>query len=125
MNSTAPLEGKAAIVTGATGGIGAVIARALAAAGAAVIVVGRRADAGEALVKELPRAVFVEADLTQRATHRSIVDTTIERFGRLDILVNNSAAHTTGPAAAVTFLAGPGAEYLNGVILPLDGGLTA
>jgi len=98
MDSTPHLDGKAAIVTGATGGIGAVIARALAAAGASVTVVGRRAEAGEAVVKDLPRATFVAADLTDHSTHRRVVDATMDRFGRLDILVNNAAAHAGGPA---------------------------
>jgi NAD(P)-dependent dehydrogenase (short-subunit alcohol dehydrogenase family) len=98
MDFTAPLAGKVAIVTGATGGIGAVIARSLAAAGAAVTVVGRRSDAGEAVVRDLPRASFVAADLTDLGTHRRVVDATIDRFGRLDVLVNNAAAHTGGPA---------------------------
>jgi len=95
---TAPLDGKVALVTGATGGIGAVIARALDAAGAAVTVVGRNAEAGATVAKELRRGLFVAADLTHRASHRSIVDATLERFGRLDVLVNNAAAHAAGPA---------------------------
>ncbi|WP_021591760.1 MULTISPECIES: SDR family NAD(P)-dependent oxidoreductase [Actinomadura] len=98
MDSTPHLDGKVAIVTGATGGIGAVIARTLAAAGAAVTVVGRRAEAGEAVAKDLPRAMFVPADLTDSSTHRRIVDATMDRFGRLDILVNNAAVYTSGPA---------------------------
>ena len=98
MHSTEDLNGRVAVVTGASGGIGAVIARHLAAAGAAVTVVGRRTEAGEAVVKDLPRAAFVAADLTDHTTHRRIVDTTIDRFGRLDILVNNAAAHAAGPA---------------------------
>lgn len=98
MDAITPLDGKVAIVTGATGGIGAVIARALAAAGAAVTVIGRRAEAGQALAKDLPNGLFVAADLTDHDTHRRIVDTTVDRFGRLDILVNNAAAHASGPA---------------------------
>lgn len=98
MDATPPLDGKVAIVTGATGGIGAVIAGALSEAGAAVTVVGRRADAGEVVVKDLPRASFIAADLTDCSTHRHVVDTTIGRLGRLDILVNNAAAYTSGPA---------------------------
>jgi NAD(P)-dependent dehydrogenase (short-subunit alcohol dehydrogenase family) len=98
MHPTADLAGKVAIVTGASGGIGAVIARTLAAAGASVTVVGRRTEAGEAAVKDLPRAMFVAADLTDRETHRRVIDTTLDRFARLDILVNNAAAHTSGPA---------------------------
>jgi len=95
---TTPLDGKVALVTGATGGIGAVIARTLDAAGAAVTVVGRNTEAGATVEKELRRGQFVAADLTRRESHRAIVDATLERFGRLDILVNNAAAHAAGPA---------------------------
>jgi NAD(P)-dependent dehydrogenase (short-subunit alcohol dehydrogenase family) len=95
---TALLDGKVAIVTGATGGIGAAIARKLAAAGAGVTIVGRRTEAGEEVAKDLPRAAFVAADLTQRDSHRRVIDTTLDRFGRLDILVNNAAAFVSGPA---------------------------
>jgi NAD(P)-dependent dehydrogenase (short-subunit alcohol dehydrogenase family) len=92
------LHGKVVIVTGATGGIGAAIARALGAQGAAVTVVGRRADAGEAVVKELENGLFVEADLVRRETHQAVIDATLARFGQLDILVNNAATHTMGMA---------------------------
>ncbi|GAA3384039.1 SDR family NAD(P)-dependent oxidoreductase [Cryptosporangium minutisporangium] len=95
---TTSLDGKVALVTGATGGIGAEIARTLAAAGAAVTVVGRNAEAGATVVKELNRGLFVAADLTRRETHQSILDATLALFGRLDILVNNAAAHAAGPA---------------------------
>lgn len=92
------LDGKVAIVTGATGGIGAAIARELGARGAAVTVVGRRADAGEGVAKELERGLFVQADLARRETHEAVVEATLARFGQLDILVNNAAAFTAGPA---------------------------
>jgi NAD(P)-dependent dehydrogenase (short-subunit alcohol dehydrogenase family) len=92
------LNGKVALVTGATGGIGAAIARALAMQGAAVTVVGRRADAGEAVAEELEKGLFVEADLVRRQTHQAVVDATLARFGRLDILVNNAATFTMGMA---------------------------
>lgn len=95
---TTSLDGKVAVVTGATGGIGAVIARTLDAAGAAVTVVGRSADAGATVAKELRRGLFVAADLTDRSSHQPVVDATVERFGRLDVLVNNAAAHAPGPA---------------------------
>lgn len=94
---TTDLDGKVAVVTGSTGGIGAAIARSLAAAGAAVVVVGRRAEEGAAVAKELPRATFVAADLTQRDAHEHVLATTLDEFGRLDILVNNAAAFTVGP----------------------------
>jgi NAD(P)-dependent dehydrogenase (short-subunit alcohol dehydrogenase family) len=97
------LTGRVAIVTGSTGGIGAVIARTLAEAGAAVTVTGRDADAGEAVATGLPRAAFVAGDLTDRDVRRRLVDTTLDTFGRLDILVNNAAVHNRGPVTEDDF----------------------
>jgi NAD(P)-dependent dehydrogenase (short-subunit alcohol dehydrogenase family) len=96
------LEGKTAVVTGATGGIGAAIARALGAAGANVTVVGRRKDLGEAVAASLPRGLFVAADLTERDSHRIVLESTVDRFGGLDVLVNNAAALIGGPALHAT-----------------------
>jgi NAD(P)-dependent dehydrogenase (short-subunit alcohol dehydrogenase family) len=95
---TTDLDGKVAVVTGSTGGIGAAIARSLAAAGAAVVVVGRRTEEGAAVAKDLPRATFVAADLTRRDAREHVLAATLNEFGRLDILVNNAAAFTVGPA---------------------------
>ncbi|GAA3725158.1 SDR family oxidoreductase [Plantactinospora mayteni] len=91
------LSGKVALVTGGTGGIGAAIARVLAGAGAAVTVVGRRADLGTAVAAELPDGLFVPADLSRRQSHDEVLRATVDRFGGLDILVNNAAAYTAGP----------------------------
>ncbi|GIJ48761.1 dehydrogenase [Virgisporangium aliadipatigenens] len=96
------LEGKTAVVTGATGGIGEAIARALAAAGANVTVVGRRKDLGEAVAASLPRGLFVAADLTGRDSHRVVLESTVDTFGGLDILVNNAAVLVGGPALHAT-----------------------
>ncbi|WP_033338557.1 SDR family NAD(P)-dependent oxidoreductase [Catenuloplanes japonicus] len=92
------LTGKVAIVTGATDGIGAVIARTLTEAGAAVTITGRRTVAGD-----LPRSVFVGGDLTDRDVRQRIVATTLDTFGRLDILVNNAAVHNRGPVTEQDF----------------------
>ena len=85
------LSGKTALVTGATGGIGAAIARALHAQGATVAVSGRQADKLEALAKELGDRVHVlPCDLADRAAVGKLIGEAIAKLGRLDILVNNA-----------------------------------
>jgi 3-oxoacyl-[acyl-carrier protein] reductase len=85
------LTGKTALVTGATGGIGAAIARALHAQGAAVALSGRRAAELEALAGELRERVLVApADLADPAAAPALVETVEKSLGGLDILVNNA-----------------------------------
>ncbi|MEJ8821707.1 SDR family oxidoreductase [Variovorax humicola] len=95
----ASLSGKVAIVTGSTQGLGADIARVLSASGAHVVVVGRNKDAGHALVWELTerpgvKAIYCEVDIEQDEQIDQCVKTTLERFGRIDILVNNACIYT-------------------------------
>jgi 3-oxoacyl-[acyl-carrier protein] reductase len=85
------LTGKAAIVTGASGGLGAAIARALDGAGAKVVLSGTRRAALEALADELgPRAFVVTADLADPAAGDALVKAAEEAMGQVDILVNNA-----------------------------------
>lgn len=88
------LTGSVALVTGGSSGIGRATARRLAAEGAAVAVVARREDRLQALVSEIEAtggtAFAVAADITDRATAFSAVKSVIDRFGRLDILINNA-----------------------------------
>jgi 3-oxoacyl-[acyl-carrier protein] reductase len=85
------LSGKAALVTGATGGIGAATARALHARGARVALTGRRAAELDALAAELGgRALAVPADLADPAAPAALVERVESGFGALDILVNNA-----------------------------------
>jgi NAD(P)-dependent dehydrogenase (short-subunit alcohol dehydrogenase family) len=92
---TGRLQQKVAIVTGATAGIGAATARRLAAEGALVVLSGRSAERATPLAAEID-APFVQADLTVDETPERLVGAAIERFGRLDILVNNAANDHTG-----------------------------
>ena len=82
------------LITGALTGIGRAAAVSFAKAGHRVVVSGRKADAGRALVAELrslgAEAEFVQADVRKEDDVRRLVDRTVERFGRLDIAVNNA-----------------------------------
>ncbi len=85
------LTGKNALVTGATGGIGGAIARALHGRGATVAISGRQVDKLEALAAELKERVHVvPCDLADKAQVAGLVDVAIKKLGRLDILVNNA-----------------------------------
>src|SRR5215207_5727949 len=92
------LDGHVVIVTGASSGLGAQLARALADAGAVPVMAARRADRLAALREEIPGADAVPCDVTDDADRRRLVETVIERHGRVDGLVNNAGAGATAPA---------------------------
>jgi 3-oxoacyl-[acyl-carrier protein] reductase len=89
------LQGRIAVVTGSSRGIGAAIARELAAQGAAVVLNHRdSATQAEAVIAEIVttggRAVAIQADVSSYAEAQRLVKETVDRFGRIDILVNNA-----------------------------------
>lgn len=94
MSESQPLTGKVAIVTGASAGIGRATARALAAAGAHVVVTARRSDRLDSLVAEIHgsggSATARAADVATLSDVQSVVDATVDESGRVDILVNNA-----------------------------------
>jgi NAD(P)-dependent dehydrogenase (short-subunit alcohol dehydrogenase family) len=94
------LDGRVAIVTGASSGLGDRFARVLHAAGAAVVVAARRADRLADLVADLgdEQALAVSCDVGVDADRERLVATTVERFGRLDVLVNNAGVGYQTPA---------------------------
>ena len=95
------LDGKVAIVTGATSGIGERIAEAFVHEGAHVVAAGRRIDEGNALAARCGAALeFVRTDVSVEAEVKALVDHTVARFGRLDCLVNN--AGTGAPMISIT-----------------------
>lgn len=90
------LDGKVAVITGGAGGIGSGMAKAYVKEGATVAIVDLNAETGEAMVKELqefqPESMFIQADLTERDKLKPIITTVIDKYGKLDILINNAHA---------------------------------
>lgn len=96
------LAGKVAVVTGASKGIGAAIATALAAEGASVVVnYASSQAAADAVVARITaaggKAVAVRGDVSNKADAEAIVDAAVTQFGRLDVLVNNSGVYSFAP----------------------------
>jgi 2-dehydro-3-deoxy-D-gluconate 5-dehydrogenase len=88
------LKGRVAVVTGGNAGIGFGIAKGLAQAGAAIVVAGRRTDKNSDAVTAIAalnvKTMAIEVDVRKEESCRSMIEATVERFGRIDILVNNA-----------------------------------
>jgi 3alpha(or 20beta)-hydroxysteroid dehydrogenase len=96
-----PLEGKVAIVTGANGGIGFAIAQQFLADGALVVLTDlAQSDSSKASLED--RAIFLEHDVSQEQAWSEVVDRTLNRFGKLDALVNAAGIHRHGTMADTT-----------------------
>jgi ketoreductase RED2 len=95
----AEFDGRVALVTGSSSGIGEATAHRLAALGANVVVNSSSSvEAGEAVSASLPtESIYVQADISDKAQGQALLDRTIERFGRLDLLVNNAGWTTVVP----------------------------
>lgn len=92
------LQGKTAVVTGGASGIGGAITRLFVARGARVVVVDLQQEAGEAIAEELGGAVvFLRGDVSDRKVADAAVATAVDRFGSLDVLVNNASVSRQKP----------------------------
>lgn len=106
-NDLFDLTGKVAIVTGASRGLGQYFGRALAQAGADVVITSRRLEALTAFQEEIEalgrRAVPVQFDVTKQADHAHLVEQTLAAYGKIDILVNNAGLNIRKPSVEVTW----------------------
>jgi len=102
------LDGKVAIVTGASRGIGSASARAFAASGATVVLAARTAEAIATVADEInaagARALAIPTDVTDPESVQRLVEKTVATFGRLDVAFNNvGAGHMPTPLADISF----------------------
>lgn len=107
MNNYFDLEGRVAIITGCSGGLGVQMAKALANQGAAIVPVARR----QAMIEEVARQIHeeygvetypVRCDITDTEMVNSMVDQVMEKFGRIDIVINNAGTGAVAPAEDIT-----------------------
>lgn len=99
-------SGATVLVTGGTSGIGAAVARAFGDAGASVLLTGRDAERGAEVAADIAsdggRAEFAAADIAEKGACVHLVEVALDRFGGLDVLVNNAGIIHSGDAAATT-----------------------
>jgi NAD(P)-dependent dehydrogenase (short-subunit alcohol dehydrogenase family) len=98
MSARGILDGRVAVITGGTQGIGEAVARLFVAEGAAILVVARTASKAEILLEEIDseRVSFASGDVSDADTATRVVAAARDRFGRVDILVNNAAVDFSG-----------------------------
>ena len=101
------LTGRVAIVTGCSSGLGIQMAKALASQGAKIVAIARRLNLLEEVAKEIEaeygvETLCVKCDITSTEEVNAMVDTVMEKFGRVDILINNAGSGSVAPAEDVT-----------------------
>jgi NAD(P)-dependent dehydrogenase (short-subunit alcohol dehydrogenase family) len=92
------LDEHVVIITGASSGLGAQLARAIGDAGGVPVLAARRADRLAAVTAEIPGADAVTCDVTDEADRQRLIDGVVDRYGRLDGLINNAGAGASAPA---------------------------
>jgi NAD(P)-dependent dehydrogenase (short-subunit alcohol dehydrogenase family) len=92
------LEDRVVIITGASSGLGAQLARAVGEAGGIPVMAARRADRLAALTDDISGADAVTCDVTDEADRERLIDDVMHRYGRIDGLINNAGAGATAPA---------------------------
>jgi len=92
------LDGKVAVVTGASSGIGEQTAKLFSSVGATVVAAARRVDRLERLSDETPNVISCACDVTSDADCENLIQSTLDRFGRVDVLVNNAGISDPVPA---------------------------
>ena len=102
------LTGRVAIITGGSKGLGAAMAAGLASAGADVVLASRHLDEVQQVAAEIARdyghrAIGVACDVTQSVEVEALVQTTIQQFGKVDILINNAGINIRGPIDELTY----------------------
>lgn len=99
------IDNKIVLITGASSGIGETTARALATAGAAVVLGARRTDRLEELAQDITaaggRAIYRSLDVTSRDGVQSFADAAVQEFGRIDVIINNAGIMPLSPMASL------------------------
>ena len=99
------IDNKIVLITGASSGIGEATARALAAAGAVVVLGARRTDRLELLAQDIAaaggRAIYRSLDVTSRDSAQSFADAAVQEFGRIDVIINNAGIMPLSPMASL------------------------
>ncbi|AXT62657.1 SDR family oxidoreductase [Aquimarina sp. AD10] len=106
MDLTDNITGKVVVITGASSGLGETTARYLASKGANVVLGARREDRLQTITKEINtkgngKAVYVKTDVTKKEDVQNLVDTAINEFGKLDVMVNNAGLMSIAPMSEV------------------------
>ncbi len=95
------IQGAVIIVTGASSGIGLAVGRLLSARGATVILAARSEEKLRQLEREIPRSWAVPTDMRRESDVRRLIDATKEKFGRIDVLINNAAQGMRAPVESI------------------------